>query len=223
MTIANKPLLFSISMILLIGLFIVTADTGQEYENFPINSTVAKTLPTTDYSQNFVGPHLDLPPNPQPILSIETEQPKPETESSTKTTQIASKPLAQKSSPKVSNTCGGNVQQQFLCLLNKYRAQKGLPALKYDPKLESIGLTHSQWMEANALFSHVGIDGTRSWQRCELANYSCSAENLAKGVSGAQNLLTSWQNSSTHNANLLRNASYVGLGISGPYATLLFK
>lgn len=122
-------------------------------------------------------------------------------------------------------TCNYNsTSQQFLCLLNNYRVANNKPALSLGGTLNNVALGHSQWMNTNNKLSHTGENGSSFSQRCANAGTSCSAETvgIVPGPS-AQNLLNAWKNSSAHNSILLGNYTYVGLGVSGDYATALFR
>jgi uncharacterized protein YkwD len=54
------------------------------------------------------------------------------------------------------------------------------------------------------VLSHIGTDGTRVMQRATQAwyHYVFIAENLAYNQPSAQQVLTDWNNSPTHHANL---------------------
>lgn len=120
-------------------------------------------------------------------------------------------------------TCQSGFDQEFLCLLNEYRASKGKGSLKLNSKLAAVAFTHSSWMNTAQMLSHVGDKSSRFTDRCELAGIKCSAENLALNASSAKNLLEMWQASGGHNINLLGPYTTIGLGISGDYITALFN
>jgi uncharacterized protein YkwD len=117
----------------------------------------------------------------------------------------------------------GAFVNQFLCLLNEYRASKKLGKLSGNSALSNVALGHSEWMNSTETFSHTGINGTRLGDRCKAAGITCRAENLAFKAGSAQNLLDMWKASPSHNANLLGGYSTAGLGISGSYITLLMN
>lgn len=78
-------------------------------------------------------------------------------------------------------------------------------------------------MGENSSFSHTWIDSSDFTERCNSAGIVCSTENLAFGAISAEALLKMWQDSPSHNANMLGNYSYLGLARSGNYSTALFK
>lgn len=120
-------------------------------------------------------------------------------------------------------TCSGNLSQAFLCLLNQYRAEKGLSTLTYNSSLNQAALGHSSWMNTTGIFSHTGQDGSRMTDRCAAIGARCLAENLAENILEAQKLLNSWKANPGHNKNLLGPYTQAGIGVDGPYVTLLFN
>jgi uncharacterized protein YkwD len=127
------------------------------------------------------------------------------------------------SRPAVAPGCSGSFTQEFMCLFNQYRASKGLGKVSYNQALAGVALKHSQWMDSTGIFSHEESDGSHLLDRCRAAGIVCRGENLAKGVSSAQNLLNMWVASPSHNKNLLGPYTTAGLGISGNYITLLLN
>ncbi len=112
--------------------------------------------------------------------------------------------------------------QQFLCLINSYRAQNGKGALTYDATLNKVALDYSIYMKTANFFAHVAPNGTHYYERCQAGGTTCHGENLAKGFLSAQNLFDMWRNSAGHNQNMLGPYKTMGLGISGSYATNVF-
>lgn len=125
--------------------------------------------------------------------------------------------------PEQKPRCSGNFTQEFVCLLNEYRVSKGISRLTYSNDLANVAQTYSDWMSASTTFSHIDADGNNFVKRCAAAGIACYAENLATGFTSPSNLLSMWQASPSHDENLLRNLSSVGLGIKNGYATLLMK
>lgn len=120
-------------------------------------------------------------------------------------------------------TCAGNLTAKFICLLNNYRAEKGLGKVSLNASLSQVALSHSTWMNQTGIFSHTGLDGSRLTERCSAAGVQCLAENLADGILDADKLLLSWRANAGHNKNLLGPYTTVGMGVSGSYVTLLFN
>jgi hypothetical protein len=118
-------------------------------------------------------------------------------------------------------------EQYMLELINRDRAQNGgLPPLAFNLNLNSAAIGHTDWMIANNVFSHTGVNGTDPGTRMSNAGYAFSGtwgwgENIAWATTSASlqadvaQLETNLMNSPPHRANLL-NASFkeVGLGIN---------
>jgi uncharacterized protein YkwD len=110
-------------------------------------------------------------------------------------------------------------EQAFLQIINDYRAQNGLGALKACTSLNRAAQGHSEDMRDKNYFDHTGLDGSLPWDRACSACYdlgcgpaTAMAENIAAGNSGAQGTFTQWKNSPGHNKNML-GASFKVIGI----------
>lgn len=108
---------------------------------------------------------------------------------------------------------------QFQCevfeLVNDHREANNLPKLKYDVKLADASQAHAVDMNANNYFSHTGLNGSDFSLRARNAGYTGfpSGENIAKGQTTPQEVVTGWMNSSGHRANILSNYSNeIGVG-----------
>jgi uncharacterized protein YkwD len=202
-------------LMFIVGLGLIN---GQSYN--PIE-TVSGQIKGSNSSQTLYGPvqpnddlPTALPTEATAATEIKVSAPPPArtntpspASSRTATPTPSPKPIAPAPAPAPA-TCGGSFNQQFLCLLNQYRASKNLTPLSANSSLSAVAFTHSQWMNTTGTFSHVGIDGSRLGDRCRAAGITCRAENLAMGAKSAQNLLDMWKNSVGHNANLLGTAVF---------------
>ncbi|MFN0145770.1 MAG: CAP domain-containing protein [Dehalococcoidia bacterium] len=106
-------------------------------------------------------------------------------------------------------------EQAFLTLINSYRAQSGLAALKASTNLNRASAWMSRDMGAKAYFSHTDSLGRSPSTRAQNCDYPGGAgENIAAGTvwDTAQEAFTAWRNSAGHNANML-NSSYRMIGI----------
>lgn len=104
----------------------------------------------------------------------------------------------------------------FLSIINEYRADNGLHALKLSATLGAAAEHHSRDMAENNVFSHTLSDGT-SW----LTNIvdhryvrgAATAENIAAGRSSARGVFSLWANSAGHRENMLDPNLYaIGIG-----------
>jgi uncharacterized protein YkwD len=89
------------------------------------------------------------------------------------------------------------------------------PALAWNDKLTQAALGHSQDMATKNYFSHDSQDGRTFSQRITAAGYSWSAigENIAAGQNSIDSVMTSWQNSAGHCANLM-SKSFTQVGVA---------
>ena len=119
-------------------------------------------------------------------------------------------------------------EQAFLVLINNYRAQNGLGALKTSYMLSKSSAWKSKDLGTNAYFAHDDTPIGRSWfQRsvdCGYDHNTYVGENIAAGYGNAQSVFDGWKASSGHNANMLgSNYTVIGIGkavVSGsPYGT----
>lgn len=113
----------------------------------------------------------------------------------------------------------------LLILVNRSRADEGLSSLILNDALTKAALAHSIDMEKNKYFEHVGLNGSRFWERAEDKGYTGSAigENIARGQNSVEAVHNSWMNSDGHRKNILKeNSTEMGLGRSGAYWTQVF-
>jgi uncharacterized protein YkwD len=117
--------------------------------------------------------------------------------------------------PSPSPSPASSFANQVINLTNQFRQQNGLQSLRANSTLSTTALTHSQNMATQDFFSHVGRDGSQSWDRLTAAGYRWSAtgENIAAGQRTAEDVFNSWVNSTGHRANLLNpNFQEIGVG-----------
>jgi uncharacterized protein YkwD len=115
------------------------------------------------------------------------------------------------------------VRAAILCLNNRDRAARGLPALKENAKLAKAALVHSGDMVQQRYFSHDAPDGSHSWDRVKRVGYMrpgqgwTVGENIAWGTeirATPAKIHEMWMNSAPHRANILRRGfKEIGIGI----------
>jgi len=102
----------------------------------------------------------------------------------------------------------------FLTLINNYRAQNGLGALKASYMLTRASAWKSKDLATNNYFAHDDL--TRTWsQRIRDCGYGFNTwlgENIAAGYTTGQSVFDGWKASPGHNANML-GANYTTIGI----------
>jgi uncharacterized protein YkwD len=101
-------------------------------------------------------------------------------------------------------------------LVNAYRKQNGLRALKLQPALTEAARAHSRDLAKWDRISHFGSDGSNPWDRVKRAGYGAklAAENVGTGQASVEEVLKGWQASPGHNKNLLlKDAEHMGIAL----------
>jgi Cysteine-rich secretory protein family len=113
--------------------------------------------------------------------------------------------------------------QTTLCLLNRERTERGLPALRENNLLSAASLEHSRDMVQVGYFEHTSADGRSVSDRLRAVGYSrgisaSAGENIAYGVGGKStpaSIVQAWMHSPGHRADILRPAfTEIGIGIA---------
>ena len=106
-------------------------------------------------------------------------------------------------------------------LINSYRVASGLNAIAYDPTLTYIAKLRSTDLMDRNYFSHYTPEGTTVFDlmKANGVNAKIRGENLGQampaGIGTPEAFLGAWQNSPSHNANMLRvGYNYIGVGMS---------
>lgn len=110
-------------------------------------------------------------------------------------------------------------EQQFLVLINQYRAQNGLNPLTVSTNLNRAAAWMVEDMATKGYFSHTDSFGRSPFQRAIDCGYPTGAgENLAAGTtwSTAQAAFDAWRASPGHNQNML-TGFYQQIGIARYY------
>lgn len=99
------------------------------------------------------------------------------------------------------------IRQAMLTRVNAERAKEGLPALIENELLHQSAQKKSEEMLTRDYFAHENPDGVTPHQLITSTGYPAriSAENLAKGPKGVDEVMTGWMNSPGHRANILLN------------------
>ncbi len=112
-------------------------------------------------------------------------------------------------------------EARFLTLINNYRTNRSLSALKISPKLTTAARWMSADMGANRYFSHTDSKGRTSSQRMVAFGYTYNTykgENIAAGYSTADAVFKAWLNSPTH-LKVIQNPNYRAIGIGRVYTS----
>lgn len=109
------------------------------------------------------------------------------------------------------------IEEQVADLVNKERASRNLPTLKYNWEVSRVARTKSEDMQKNNYFNHTSPTYGSPFEMLKKFNikYSTAGENIAKGQTTAEKVMTSWMNSEGHRANILSpNFTEIGVGYS---------
>lgn len=107
-------------------------------------------------------------------------------------------------------------EQEFMALLNDYRAQNDLGPILIDPSIQAAAEWMSTDLGANNYFSHTDSNGQSPWDRMCNFGYchnTWKGENIAAGYVTAEAVFQGWKDSPGHNANML-GEHYVVMGIA---------
>ena len=114
----------------------------------------------------------------------------------------------------------GDYENAVACLINDYRVSCGLNAIAYEPTLTYIAKLRSEDLMNRNYFSHYTPEGTTVFDlmRANGVTAKLRGENLGQampaGIGSPQAFMGAWQNSATHNANMLRvGYNYIGVGM----------
>lgn len=109
-------------------------------------------------------------------------------------------------------------ERAVLSLVNKERKKQGLNELKLSTKLTDIAEMKSKDMADKNYFSHTSPTYGSPFEMLQHfgVSYRSAGENIAAGQRSAEEVMTSWMNSSGHRANIM-NPSFTEIGI-GYYA-----
>ena len=117
----------------------------------------------------------------------------------------------------------GDVRAAVLCLHNRERAARGMPALRESAKLRRAAEGHSADMVAQGYFAHDSLSGADMADRILGTGYARGrawslGENIAWGTGSlatAVEIHRAWMESPGHRANILRRQfREIGIGIA---------
>ena len=104
-------------------------------------------------------------------------------------------------------------------------AMPPVTALTWNDKLAKASYDHSVEMKNNNYFSHTGLSGSNAGQRITAAGYTWKTwgENIAKGYTTEQAVVSGWLSSEGHCKNIMGAAfKEMGVGRQENYWTQVF-
>ena len=115
------------------------------------------------------------------------------------------------------------VRESILCLHNKIRSERGLPALHENTRLRRAAVGHSADMVSRRFFEHTTPGGVTMVARIFAARYTSRnvgwslGENLAWGTGSLatpRRIMRAWMDSPGHRANVVkRSYREIGIGV----------
>jgi uncharacterized protein YkwD len=96
-------------------------------------------------------------------------------------------------------------RDSVIAAMNSCRAERGLPALQTDARLQVAAEDRMRDMEELEYWAHVSPDGRSpfNWLRLRGYLFRYAGENLAAGFETAELLVSSWMESKGHRENIL--------------------
>ena len=107
-----------------------------------------------------------------------------------------------------------SIENQVVQLVNQERQKRGLPALKNNWELERVARVKSQDMRDNHYFDHTSPTYGDPFKMIQAfgISFTAAGENIAAGQTTAQQVMTSWMNSTGHRQNIL-NSGFTQIGV----------
>jgi uncharacterized protein YkwD len=106
------------------------------------------------------------------------------------------------------------VRAGMLAEVNTRRQEKGAPPLTLDPRLNEAAQKHAEDMLRRSYYAHDSLEGLRPRDRVAQAGYQAGlvAENIARGPTSVEEVMSAWMQSQGHRSNLL-NPAFREMGI----------
>ncbi|MBN1892297.1 MAG: hypothetical protein JW780_05900 [Clostridiales bacterium] len=194
----------------------VTSESAKPTESSSESTGSSATTETPKTSPTIASTSSSIPtkiPTPKPTA---TATPKP---TAKPTATVTPKPSASPTptptpTPIVVPTTGTYqpaMADQVITLVNEERAAEGLSALSSNSHLTSSADIRSP--EIVVVWSHTRPDGSSCSTAVSGLSWSRFGENIAKGYSTAESVMTGWMNSEGHRANIL-DPDYTMIGVS---------
>lgn len=119
----------------------------------------------------------------------------------------------------ISGTYYYDIADSILSLVNKERADRGLPAFSLDADLQAAAMVRVAEISYNYSNGHTRPSG-QQWYTVSQKTY---AENLAYGYGNAVAAMNGWMNSELHKGNILSTEfSTIGIGVMSYNGTLYY-
>lgn len=123
--------------------------------------------------------------------------------------------LVKKTNPGVLGISYSISEAELLDGTNAVRAQNNMPSFSLNPALSDAARRKAANMFEHDYWAHFGPDGASPWSFMKAAgyNYTYAGENLAKGFTTSQDVVSAWMNSPSHRENIL-SSKYKEMGFA---------
>lgn len=151
----------------------------------------------------------DRPVPVSPPSSTPTTQPPPP--ATTTTTEPPAPPSSRQ--PTSRPPQNPSATDRVVALVNEARAAAACPPLRVDEKLITAAQSHSEDMSKRDYFDHSTPDGVTFDVRIKNTGFAKpGAENIAKDLRSAEEVMAAWMESKGHRTNIL-NCSLTAIGV----------
>lgn len=118
---------------------------------------------------------------------------------------------------------GGNMEEDILFYVNKYRKSQGKSPLELSETLSVEARGHSRAMaNGRTSFGHDGFEGRIDDISKKIGRVSAAAENVAYGNLDAEAVVNGWIKSPGHRKNMLGNFNLIGIGTAKGKGSIVY-
>jgi uncharacterized protein YkwD len=133
------------------------------------------------------------------------------------------KPVATPASNRVAARIAPGMEEQILELVNKYRKEKGLPALQSNFVIASVAREHTMNMATRRVaFGHSGFSARSKYIMSKVNGVTAVSENVAYGSQTAEEVVKQWLNSPEHRKNIEGKYRLTGIGVARDVKSRLY-
>jgi len=202
----------SIRILLILALLLVTAAPAQTFAGeygVPCSQSVKKQSGYSLKSQLLQQAEQTSAKQASGVTGIKLAAATALPESAENTAEADTMPAIETPAPN-----SGTYEQQIFYLVNRERAEAGLPAFKMNTRLSGVAENKAEDLRDKHYFSHQSPTYGSPFDMMKQfgISYQSAGENLAKGHKSPEAVMNAWMNSAGHRANIL-NPDFTEIGI----------
>ncbi|MFD8611119.1 CAP domain-containing protein [Streptomyces sp. NPDC059631] len=187
-------------------------------------SAPAPASPSASIPDTATAPARETPPQraAAPPATAPTSAPAPAGTTTAPVPRPSTPPRAAAPAPRptevpVTVSAEAAAEAEVVRLVNLERAKAGCGAVAANSALTALAETYSRAMAGQGFFAHTDPGGATPWDRAAKAGITgLGAENIARGQSGPEDVMSAWMNSPEHRANIL-NCRFTTLGVGAHF------